>query len=193
MTVLLDPAYTVPEPAESGPFGTIAWLRATTCRFCNGETHARRRAIVERMLAAVDPDALRGGEPVPGVPRAYQPVAVLARATGVRADAELVDDIRTVAAAYRPGSGAPGADEALARLVARLPAAEPEHTAQHVALLVQGCEPMAALVEGVSLPVPVTKRLGPDGEVEVPLDEHPFGAGPRRCPGEAHARALVAR
>ena len=41
-------------------------------------------------------------------------------------------------------------------------------------------------------PVPATKRVAPDGEVvRVPLDGTPFGAGPRRCPGEAHARALA--
>ena len=136
----------------------------------------------------------------------YLPVAVLAAATGV-ASAEVpaaVAAVRTVAAAYHPGTDAPGADDALARLLELLPAAEPEAAAQHVALLVQACEATAALVRGAlerpledvlrdTPPVPATKRRAPTGEVVVvPLDGHPFGAGPRACPGEAHARALAA-
>ena len=36
--------------------------------------------------------------------------------------------------------------------------------------------------------MPATRRVGPDGEtVLVDLAGRPFGAGPRRCPGEAHA------
>jgi hypothetical protein len=196
MTVLLDPTHVVPEPEEAGPFGSMAWLRATVCRFVNGETHERRRAIIEAMLAKIDPEDLhaRAREPIAGVPRAYRPVAVLAEATGVNTEdpAAFVADVRAVAAAYRPGTDAPGAEEALARLVARLPRGNEEHVAQRVALLVQGCEPMAAMIEGATTPVPATKRIAPDGTtVEVPLHEHPFGAGPRRCPGERHARALV--
>lgn len=193
MTVLLDPTYTVPEAAPAGPFGTMAWLRATVCRFVNGDTHARRRAIVEAVLAEIDPDDLRV-QPIDGVPRAYWPVAALARATGADTDdlAALVADVRTVAAAYRPGTHAHGADNALQRLIACLPRNDEERIAQHVALLVQGCAPMAAMIEGNPTPVPTTKRIGPHGEtVEVDLTTHPFGEGPRRCPGERHARALV--
>jgi cytochrome P450 len=41
--------------------------------------------------------------------------------------------------------------------------------------------------------VPATRRLAPDGHlILVDLGGHPFGAGPRKCPGEAHARALAA-
>ena len=72
--------------------------------------------------------------------------------------------------------------------------------AQRVALLVQACEATAALVRGGlerpleevlrdSPPVPATRRVGPDGRVVViDLAGPPFGAGPRACPGEAHAR-----
>jgi hypothetical protein len=135
----------------------------------------------------------------------YLPVAVLAAATGVAsADvAAAVDAVRVVAAAYHPGTDAPGADAALARLLALLPAGEPEVVAQRVAVLVQACEATAALVRGAltrpleevlrdTPPVPATRRVGPDGEVVViDLAGHPFGAGPRACPGEAHARALA--
>jgi hypothetical protein len=133
---------------------------------------------------------------------AYVPVAVLADALGFAGD--VAEAVRTVAAAYHPGTDAPGADAALAQLLAALPAAGPEEAAARVALLVQACEATAALVRGGlkrpldevlrdTPPVPATKRVGPDGGVVVvPLDGHPFGAGPRRCPGEAHARALAA-
>ena len=143
----------------------MAWLRATVCRFCNGETHARRRAIVEAMLAEIDPThPSTRGEPIAGVPRAYRPVAVLAAATGAhRRPAALVDDVRDGGRRVPPGTDAPGADEALARLIARLPANDEEHIAQHVALLVQACEPMAAMIGGDDCPVPATKRVGPDG------------------------------
>ena len=49
----------VPDPGPAGPYGTLPWLRATVSRFANGETHARRRALVEALLAELDPAALR--------------------------------------------------------------------------------------------------------------------------------------
>src|SRR5690349_3723969 len=49
----------VPDPGPAGPRGTMAWLRATVSRFANGETHARRRALVEALLAELDPATLR--------------------------------------------------------------------------------------------------------------------------------------
>lgn len=55
---LADP-HLVPLPATSGPVGGIAWLRATVARFSSGQTHARRRALVEADLARLDPLALR--------------------------------------------------------------------------------------------------------------------------------------
>ena len=217
--LLADPAYVVPPPGPPGPVGTMAWLRATVSRFASGETHTRRRAIAESLLADLDPEALRAAAraaaplaaapppPAPGdvVALPYLPVAVLAAATGV-ASADLaaaVDAVRVVAAAYHPGTDAPGADAALARLLALLPAGEPEVVAQRVAVLVQACEATAALVRGAltrpleevlrdTPPVPATRRVGPDGEVVmIDLAGHPFGAGPRACPGEAHARALA--
>jgi xanthine/CO dehydrogenase XdhC/CoxF family maturation factor len=221
--VLADPAYTVPSPGPPGPFGTMAWLRATVSRFAEGDTHARRRALVEAMLAELDPAVLReaarqlsanpqwGLTPLrvaapAGVDLPYVPVAVLASAVGV-APADLaaaVVAVRVVAAAYHPGTDAPGADAALSRLLSLLPGGEEEVVAQRVALLVQACEATGALVRGAldrpledvlqdDPPVRATRRLDPHGElVVVDLTGHPFGAGPRRCPGEAHARALVA-
>lgn len=209
----------VPDPGPPGPFGTMAWLRATASRFANGETHARRRGLVEARLAALDPAELaatarraaaapapatraadeaaahgapRAASPFAGVPRPYLPVAVLADATGMADPAAAVAHTRVVAAAYHPGTDHPGADDALASLLALLPPDEPERLAQHVALLVQACEATAGLVRGDNLPVKSTKRVTPDGTIiAVDLKDHPFGDGPRRCPGEAHARALA--
>jgi hypothetical protein len=234
--LLADPAYTVPPPGAPGPVGTMAWLRATVSRFSGGETHTRRRTLVEAMLAELDPAELRAAAtttarraravdaagpphaaappdraarphiPGGGIALPYLPVAVLAAATGVAPSdlAAAVDAVRVLATAYHPGTDAPGADAALGRLLALLPPGEPEVVAQRVALLVQACEATAALVRGAltrpleevlreAPPVRVTRRLGPGGRVVViDLAGHPFGAGPRACPGEAHARALVA-
>ena len=187
----------VPDPGPPGPYGTMPWLRATVSRFANGETHARRRALVEARLAALDPDGLAAAArsaaaPLAGVPRPYLPVAVLAAATGVADPVAAVAATRVVAAAYHPGTDAAGADEALAALLALLPPDEPEALAQHVALLVQACEATAGLVRGDDLPVKTTKRVTADGTiVAVDLTGRPFGEGARRCPGERHARALA--
>ncbi|MDA0183255.1 hypothetical protein OJ997_23290 [Solirubrobacter phytolaccae] len=208
----------VPDPGPPGPFATMPWLRATVSRFANAETHARRRALAEARLATLDPAELaaaasrakatadaaphdpsaapRGlavaGDAFPGVPVAYLPVAVLAAATGVADPVAAITHTRVVAAAYHPGTDAPGADGALAELVDLLPAGEPEALAQHVALLVQACEATAGLIRGDTLPVKATKRVAADGTVvAVDLTGRPFGEGPRRCPGEWHARALA--
>ena len=200
-----------PDPGPPGPYGTMAWLRATVSRFANGATHTRRRALVEALLADLDPAELREAaadlrheskldRALPDEPfsrRAdapYIPVAVLAQALGVDPPhlADAVAATRLVAAAYHPHTGAPGADAALATLLTLLPAGEPEVVAAQVQILVQACEATAGLVRGDDLPVPVTRRIGPNGEtVLVDLTGRPFGAGSRRCPGEAHARALV--
>ena len=106
---------------------------------------------------------------------------------------------RPVAAAYLPGSGAGGpvADAAADELLDRLGAAR-------AAVLVQSCLPVTAWVRtaldrGITLdevlatapPVPATTRWRDGETVTVPLDGIPFGEGPRRCPGVAHARALA--
>ncbi|MDA0166711.1 hypothetical protein OM076_40995 [Solirubrobacter ginsenosidimutans] len=195
----------VPDPGPPGPYGTIAWLRATVSRFANGETHARRRALVEALLADLDPAELRESarreskvdRALPDEPcfrRAYIPVTVLAQALGIAAEdvPDAVAATRLVAAAYHPHTRADGADAALRTLLDLLPDEEPEAVAARVQLLVQACEATAGLVRGDDLPVPVTRRVNEDGEtVLVDLTGRPFGAGSRRCPGEAHARALV--
>ena len=101
------------------------------------------------------------------------------------------------AAAAGAGAGGGTADAAADELLARLGAAR-------AAVLVQSCLPVTAWVRvaldrGISLdevlatapPVPATSRWRDGETVTVPLDGIPFGAGPRRCPGQAHARALA--
>ena len=159
----------------------MAWLRASVSRFANGETHARRRRITEELLAGIEP-RISGSGP-------YAPVVSLAAGLGATVD---VEDVRTVAAAYHPGTDAPGADEALRRVLAALPEDDEETTAQRVAILVQACEATAALIRGETLPVRTTKRVDADGRtVLVSLEGRPFGEGSRRCPGERHARAFA--
>ncbi len=174
--ILEDPAYIVP-PAEPGPFGTLAWLRTTVCRFAEGTDHARRRALVEARLATVGD--LRGD---------VSPVRALALALGIAADVEAAVD--AVAALYL--TGGPGADDAVARLVAAVGPGDPEAVAADISILVQASRATAALIEGRDPPVPSTRRIGPGGEVELDLSGLPFGAGRHRCPGERQARALAA-
>ena len=191
----------VPDPGPPGSFGTMPWLRATVSRFANGETHARRRALVEELLAAIDPADLREAARERTLDRAvrdevdvraYVPVAVLADALGARDVEAAVAATRVVAAAYHPHTSHSGADAALAQLLDLLGGGEPEVLAARVAILVQACEATAGLVRGDDLPVPATRRVGPDGAIVlVGLAGRPFGAGARRCPAEAHALALV--
>lgn len=117
--------------------------------------------------------------------------------------AGLVED---VAQAYQPGAGDDGrADPAVERLVAIFGGERDERTAARIGLLVQACAATVALIERTrhrpveevlrdDPPVPFTKRQRIDGGeiVVVPLAGGlAFGAGPRACPGKAHALALA--
>lgn len=205
LAVLTDPAFVVPPvpPASAG----LAWLRATVARFSSGAEHERRRALAVALLDAIPLESLRHD-------RATHPVAILARAVG--ADESVVDLVRDVAAAYRPGTGDESrADVAVDRLVTVFGGVFDEPTAARIGLLVQACEATAVLVERATHrpvddvlredpPVPATKRQAlvrttiggvtvEAGEVvEVSLaDGLAFGVGPHRCPGRTHALALA--
>jgi hypothetical protein len=205
LTVLTDPAFTVPAvpPASSG----VAWLRATVARFSSGTVHDRRRALVIALLDAIPLQSL------PARSRMH-PVAILGRAIG--ADESVTDLVRDVARAYQPGTGDEGrADAAVDRLVAVFGGVFDEPTAARIGLLVQACEATAVLIERArhrpvhevlreDPPVSATKRRAlatttvggitvEAGEVvQVCLaDDLAFGAGSHRCPGRAHALALV--
>jgi hypothetical protein len=204
LAVLNDPSFVVP-PVPSAPAG-VAWLRATVGRFSIGAAHERRRALSVAILDAIPLESLRTGE--------MHPVAVLARAMG--AGESVVGPVRDVAQAYQPGTGdETRADAAVDRLVAVLGGGYDEPTAARIGVLVQACEATAALIERARHlpvedvlrdhpPVPATKRRAlatttvgdltiEAGEVvQVRLaDDLAFGAGPHRCPGRAHALALV--
>jgi len=204
VSLLTDARWLVP-PLPDGDGRGMDRLRRSVSRFSTGRDHARRRTVVEAVLAQVDPDALRvatrrlaAADPAPPVvPRV--PLTALARALGAREPATVAALVPSVAAAYLPGSGAggPAADAAADELLDRLGAAR-------AAVLVQSCLPVAAWVRtaldrGITLdevlatapPVPATTRWRDGETVTVPLDGIPFGAGPRRCPGVAHARALA--
>ena len=128
----------VPDPGPAGPYGTMAWLRATVSRFANDETHARRRALVEALLAEIDPAELREeaaamarerqlvrAQPeqlcVRGIERRICP-SRCSLAASVRADlAAAVAATRVVAAAYQPHTSHPDSDDALAGLLSPAP------------------------------------------------------------------------
>ncbi|WP_308271543.1 hypothetical protein [Kitasatospora sp. SUK 42] len=162
---LADPAL-VPLPAEPGPYGTVAWLRATVARFSAGEAHARRRALVLADLERLDPGALRilaAGGFEPDV--RLRVVRVLAAALGLAEPEAVARDVRAVARAYfLPGPGgaerggtSPGgaerndaeADAAVARLLPAMGDADEETAANRIGLLVQACDATASLVEHV--------------------------------------------
>ena len=204
--VLTDPTFVVPPvPAAPVPPRGMGWLRASVARFSTGEPHRRRRALAVALLDAAPPASLRGE---PG----EHPVVVLARALRVDAPVELIAD---VAQAYQPGTGDEArADAAVDRLVA-LGGSYDEAAAARIGVLVQACTATADLVERArhasvdevlrdDPPVRATKRLPRSparvgglhveaGEVVLVglAGDLAFGAGPHRCPGRAHALALV--
>ena len=206
VTILEDPAYRVPPARPGGPFGTLAWLRASVPRFCDGEEHARRRALVIERLDAIDPAALGERARTLG-----DHVLALAEALGASDPAAAATAVREIAPHYNPPPASPSvaatspaapagvaapADAAVSRLLGLLPASSPERAAAAICILVQACAATEALLaNGGALsppPVPVTRRIGPDGAlVEVDLTPHPFGAGAHACPGARHALALL--
>jgi 2-methylisocitrate lyase-like PEP mutase family enzyme len=178
--LLLDPAYTVP-PVPQAARG-VAWLRANVVRFSEGPDHARRRTIVESELARIDLDALR---------RPGNAVAKLAHELGLPRG--VVCDVSVVARAYQPHAAITAqADDAIARLVASCGGVWDEATANRIGLLVQASDATNAHIAGKNPPVPVTRRVAPDGTtIEISLAGAPFGLGRHACPGRAHAQALA--
>ncbi|HUD38918.1 MAG TPA: hypothetical protein VMR14_18600 [Streptosporangiaceae bacterium] len=169
--ILADPEYRVP-PAPSVPAdetGTLGWLRAHVARFCDGEVHDRRRELVERELARLDPAGLRtaaadlargelavaGREPFDAMGIARRvPVAVLAEALGVAlaATGRAVEAVLDSASGYpNPDVAGPGADAGVRFLAEVLSAGDhgpagPEEVANRIGLLEQACDATAALI-----------------------------------------------
>jgi hypothetical protein len=180
--VLLNPAFTVPA-VPAAPAG-VGWIRSMVPRFCEGQAHARRRALAERVIARI-------GRPQ----RLSSPTATLLSAMGLSAGLE--PDVAVVAQAYQPHAPVrPEADAAADRLVAAC-GGRTEKSAARVCVLVQAHAATLALISrleaGDGAPaVPATRRVAPDGhEVLVDLAAAPFGAGPHACPGQGLALYLA--
>ena len=176
------PAFTVPAVPDQ-PAG-VGWIRSMVPRFCEGEAHARRRALAERVIARI-------GCP----PRSGSPTAALLAAMGLPPGLE--DDVAAVAAAYQPHVPVPPeADAAADRLVAAC-GGRTEKAAARAGALVQAHAATLALIARLEAgdsapPVPVTRRIAPDGrEILVDLAAAPFGAGRHACPGQALALHLA--
>ncbi|WP_414942264.1 oxidoreductase [Amycolatopsis sp. cmx-11-51] len=216
MENLLIEAPVPPVPQDVEP-GGVRWLRANVARFSPAEDHARRRSLVLAELAPMA--SLRDkasaftrelqGEPVDRIVWTV-PVAVLAAELGLP---DVSRDIATVSAAYHPHTETgPDAEEAMRRLIEDCGGDVDERTAARIGLLVQACDATAKLLgkalaahrpgeDATSLldrvlredpPVRITRRWVGGEVVEVDLTERPFGAGPRQCPGQAHALEVAA-
>lgn len=181
--VLDDPSYAVP-PVAAGTRG-LAWLRSNVVRFSEGPTHQRRRALTERLL-----DELL-------VNPAWHdsPTVVLAVSLGL--PPTVVDDVGLVASSYQPHLPVTSdADDAVERLV-EVCGGRDERAAAMICLLVQAHDATRALIEvragaRPAPPVPVTRRVSPDGEhVEIDLTDAPFGRGRHACPAERLATELA--
>lgn len=236
---LSDPRL-VPLPADSGPLGSMAWLRDAVARFSSGEVHAPRRAFVEAELARVDPDRLRTLASSGSGDDRRVVVLTLAETLGVVVGADpdaFARAVFTVADNYFGIVDGPAADAAVAFLLPRMTtggtmagaeADDPgwlELAANRIGLLVQACDATATLIgrardtmadtadpaQAVATtlladpPVAAMRRIAiadtavggsaiAAGDLVV-LHVGPagltFGAGPRVCPGRAHAVALA--
>jgi cytochrome P450 len=161
--VLADSGYTVPDPGEGAPPGTMAWLRQNVARLSSGPNHTRRRDLAAGLLLPLDPDLLRAGarkatsmiiaaadrRPFDAMALVARrvPGLVLARALGA-ADPDLVAaQLPAVAAAYLPGSpGNAQADGCVARLTELLPDGPGEQLAARIGLLIQAYAATAGLI-----------------------------------------------
>jgi cytochrome P450 len=110
----------------------MAWLRATVARFSAGETHARRRALVQADLAGLDPAALRKAAALDSddEPRLL-PVRTLAEVMGLPQPDAVAKAITLVADAYFGRGDDAAADEAMVWL---LPLMHPTGSADEAAL-----------------------------------------------------------
>ncbi|MFD3704904.1 hypothetical protein ACFWUP_17340 [Nocardia sp. NPDC058658] len=195
---LLTTAPMPPVPAASEP--SVAWLRASVPRFCDGDDHARRRAAVCTELDRIDVADLSGNADGP-----LAHVRILLGA--MELPPELAEAVAEVAAAYQPHAPVtPTADAAVRELVAACGGQADEATAARICVLVQACAATGELIAAARAsnrtpevimattpPLRSTRRVVDGVVTELDL-RHPglgFGAGPHRCPGSDHALALA--
>ncbi|WP_240638986.1 cytochrome P450 [Micromonospora ureilytica] len=177
-TALTDPAFQVPA-VDTGPPGTLAWLRATVSRFSPPRRHAERRAVAVAALAPLNPDDLRqdaarltmavldrSGDRVDVMRELARPVPLraLADRLGFADPAAAGTAVAVVAAAYHPGvdpAVTSRADRAVAALLAHAPQGQPVVRANLIGLLVQACDATAGLIGAAAhhLLSPATARV----------------------------------
>ncbi|KQV09904.1 cytochrome P450 [Kitasatospora sp. Root107] len=170
---LADP-HLVPLPAEPGPVGTMAWLRATVARFSSGAEHTRRRALVEAELARLDPAELRRSAATgPGGDARVLTVRALAEVMGLAEPDAVAAAVGAAARTYFGGAD-PAADAAVAWLLPRVGGADQETAAQRIGLLLQAFEATGTLVDnsrtapaGSSVRALLTETLRHDPPVRV--------------------------
>lgn len=142
---LADPDL-VPLPAEPGPVGTVAWLRATVARFSSGADHGRRRALVEAELARLDPVELRRTAATgPEGDARLLAARALAELMGLAEPDAVAVAVGGVARTYFGGDD-PAADAAVAWLLPRVGGVA-EVAAARIGLLVQAYEATGTLVD----------------------------------------------
>ncbi|MBQ1019946.1 cytochrome P450 [Micromonospora sp. D93] len=162
-TALTDPAFQVPA-VDTGPPGTLAWLRATVSRFSPPRRHAERRAVAVAALTPLNPVDLRqdaarltvavldrSGDRVDVMRELARPVPLraLADRLGFADPAAAGTAVAVVAAAYHPGvdpAVTSRADRAVAALLALAPQGPPVVRANLIGLLVQACDATAGLI-----------------------------------------------
>lgn len=164
--VLADERFIV-APAEPGaPAGTVAWLRASVSRFCNGPEHRRRRELVVAELGKLDPPDLRAaardgalaamarhtasaaGDALAGLVRRV-PTAVLAARLGAADPGRAADAIGAVAGAYFPGAdeaAVRAADTAVSDLLDMLAGPQQDVVVARITIMVQGYDATANLI-----------------------------------------------
>ena len=179
MASLEDP---VPSPGPPGPFGTMAWLRATVSRL-----RERRDARAAARIAEATARRHRAAGSSGTGP--YAPVARRCAARRLGAHRRRSRTCGPSPPRITPGPTRPAPTRRCGGCSPRSPTATRRRTAQQVAILVQACEATAALIRGETLPVKATKRVGAGRR----HGRWSASTGARSAKGRAAARASGTR
>jgi hypothetical protein len=165
-TALANPDL-VPLPATGdGPRHGVEWLRATVARFCAGTPHARRRQLVERELARMDPEKLR---------------AAAAQATARQAEATAATGLPASGTGPQPTADRPAVEATATPATGAGPQATP-----------LGPEATAATGLPASGPVAQATALRPEATSATGLSVPGAGPQPTAALAAAEATALPA-